>query len=97
MIGSERLDQVTEIVQRAGLCGQTLSALRETFTDMHLTYCMDQDIGGGQPIRRGPGFNIYLVDGRNYCLQFTTDLEAATGIVLAELDGDDGRERGKAK
>jgi hypothetical protein len=91
VIRPERLDQVTRIVERAGLNDQTLGALREAFPDMHLTYCMDDDIGVGSPMRRAEGFNIYLVDGRGHCMQFTTDPEAATGIVLAEVDdeGDD--------
>jgi hypothetical protein len=88
MIATERLDQVRLIVEKAGLSDQTLMALREAFTDMHLTYCMDEDIGVGEPIRREKGFNLYLVDGRGHCMQFTTDLSAATGIVLAEIEND---------
>lgn len=88
MIRSERLDQVTRIVERAGLNDQTLGALREAFTDMHLTYCADDDIGVGRPVRHADGFKIYLVDGRGHCMQFTTDLASATGIVLAEVDDD---------
>ena len=34
----------------------------ETFTHMHLTFCMDDDIGMEAPVRRAAGFNIYLVD-----------------------------------
>jgi hypothetical protein len=85
MIAPERLDQVSLIVSRAGLNDQTLATLRQAFQDMHLTYCMDEDIGVGEPIRREQGFNLYLVDGRGHCIGFTTDMDAATGIVLAEL------------
>ena len=31
------------------------------------------------------GLNVYLVDGRNHCLKLTETLEAATGLVLAEV------------
>jgi hypothetical protein len=86
MIAPQRLDQISVIVERAGLSDQTLMALREAFQDMHLTYCMDEDIGIGKPVRREEGFNLYLVDGRGHCMQFTTDLDAATGIVLAEVE-----------
>lgn len=88
MIAPERLDQVSLVVEKAGLSDQTLMALREAFQDIHLTYCMDEDIGVGEPIRREKGFNLYLVDGRGHCIRFTTDLEAATGIVLGELEDD---------
>jgi hypothetical protein len=35
-------------------------------------------------VREAEGFNLYLVDGRAHCMRFTTDLAAATGLVLAE-------------
>lgn len=88
MIRPERLDQVTRIVERAGLNDQTLSAIREAFTDMHLTFCEEEDIGVGRPVRHADGFNIYLVDGRGHCMRFTTDMASATGMVLAEVDDD---------
>ncbi len=88
MIPPERLDQVVRIVERAGLNDQTVGALREALTDMHLTYCMDDDVGVREPVRRADGFNVYLVDGRGHCMQFTSDIEAATGLVLAEIDED---------
>ena len=90
MIRPERIEQVTRIVERAGLSDQTLQALREAFTDLHLTYCLDDDIGAGRPVRRGDGFNVYLVGGRGHCMELTTDMETATGIVLAERVDDDG-------
>jgi hypothetical protein len=90
MITPERLDQVTVVVERAGLNDQTMSALRATFRDMHLTYCMDEDIGIEEPVRRAQGFNIYLVDGQGHCMRFTTNPQAATGLVLAELEDEDG-------
>jgi hypothetical protein len=89
VISPERLDQVTAIVERAGLNEQTLGLLRETFADMHLTYCMEGDMGVEEPVRRAHGFNLYLVDGSGHCMRFTTDAEAATGIVVAELDDED--------
>ena len=88
-----RIDQIATVVERAGLNEQTLAALRQTFTDMHLTYCMDDDIGAGSaaiaPVREAECFRIYLVDGRDHCMHFTRDLESATGLVLAEILPDD--------
>ena len=89
MIPPERLDQLVRIVERAGLNNQTVGALREALTDMHLTYFMDDDVGVREPVRRADGFNVYLVDGRGHCMQFTSDMAAATGIVLAEVDEND--------
>ncbi len=90
MITPERIEQVTRVVERAGLNERTLSALREAFGEIHFTYCMDDDIGAGvgvgAPVREAEGFNLYLVDGRSHCMRFTNDLAAATGLVLAETD-----------
>ena len=90
MISTERLDQVVQIVERAGLSEQTVGALRETLAPIHFTYCRDEDIGEGigvaAPVRRAAGFNLYLVDGQSHCLRLTADPDAATGLVLAELD-----------
>jgi hypothetical protein len=88
IITGERLDQLSLIVQRAGLNEQTIGVLRETFADMHLTYCMDDDIGTAEPVRRERGFNLYLVDGRAHCMKLTTNPENATGVVLAKVDPD---------
>lgn len=89
MIAEERLDQITEVVRRAGLNAETIGALREAFADLHFTHCSDDDIGVGQPVRAADGFNLYLVDGREHCLVLTNDPANATGVVLAEVEEED--------
>jgi hypothetical protein len=90
MIEPARLDKIVAVVERAGLNAQTLSALREALPDIHLTHCMDGDIGAAAaPVRERDGFRVYLVDGSGHCMKFTGDLDAATGLVLAERDPDD--------
>lgn len=89
MIPEERLDQIAEVVRRAGLNTETIAALREAFGDIHFTHCSDDDIGVGQPVRTADGFNLYLVDGREHCLVLTNDPEHATGVVLAEVEQED--------
>ncbi len=90
MIAPALIERIALVVERAGLSEQTLGALRESFADLHFTYCMDDDIGEGVdsalPVRVSSGFKIYLVDGRSHCMRLTGDLESATGLVLAELD-----------
>jgi len=90
MISAERIDQVVQVVARAGLNDQTLSALREAFRPIHFTYCMDDDIGTGigapVPVRTTDTFNLYLIDGQAHCMRFTADPDVATGLVLAQLD-----------
>jgi hypothetical protein len=90
MITDAFLDQITTIVERAGLSTESLAALREAFPDVHFTYCLDDDISAHiLPFREAEGFNLYLISGAEHCIKFTKDLEIATGLVLAEVDEDD--------
>lgn len=93
MITAERIEQVTRVVEKAGLNERTLSALREAFSEIHFTYCMEDDIGiglgTGTPVREAAGFKVYLVDGRSHCVRFTSNADVATGMVLAESDDGD--------
>ena len=89
MIPPERLDQVVTVLERAGLNAQTLSVLREALPDLHFTHCMDDEIVNRTPVRTTAGFNLYLVGGSDgHCLQLTSNLDAATGLVLAEREHD---------
>ena len=88
MIHPTRIDQVARILERAGLSEQTVGALRDAFRDLHLTYCMDEEVGMAEPVRCGEGFNIYLVAGRGHCMGLTSDPEEATGMILAEVEAE---------
>lgn len=86
MIDPVHIEQVAEIVRRAGLNDTTLNALREHFTDLHFSRCLEDELGAVEPFREEDGFNLYLVDGRDHCLRLTTDPETATGLLLAEVE-----------
>jgi hypothetical protein len=89
-ISDALLDQIATIVTRAGVSTESTAALRDAFPDIHFTYCLDDDIGVGiDPIREAEGFNIYAINGAEHCIRFTNDLEAATGLVLAEVTEED--------
>jgi len=77
------------MTQVQGLNEGTLHALRAAWPGIHFSYCMDADVCGVDPVMRMPGVNVYLVDGRAHCLTLTGDLDAATGLVLAEVDAGD--------
>ena len=72
-----------------GLSEQSLGVLRSTHSGIHFTYCIDDDVGAREPYSSHAGFNIYLVDGRGHCMEFTSDINHATGLVLAEVIADD--------
>ncbi|MGZ8215764.1 DUF6129 family protein [Methylomagnum sp.] len=90
MITAEDITAIAGAVEKLGLSDQSLVELRAGHPDVHFTYCMDDDIGSYSPHLERESFNIYLVDGREHCLKFTTELAHATGVVLAEVIQDDG-------
>jgi len=80
------IEQVTTIVTQAGASPASIAALREAFPGVHFTYCLDDEIGVGiDAFRETEGCNLYLVDGSAHCVSFTSRLDKATGLVLAEV------------
>ncbi|MGD8206655.1 MAG: DUF6129 family protein [Thiohalocapsa sp.] len=89
MITDQLLDQVATIIERAGLTGDSVAALRDAFPDLHFTHCLDDDIGAGiTAVRERDGFNLYLISNAGHCIAFAATPEAATGLVLAEVSDD---------
>ncbi len=89
MLSAQSVEAIADEVQGCGLSEQSLIALRASHPDIHFTYCMDDDVGVLNPYLSRPGFNIYLVDGREHCMKFTGEIGHATGLVLAEVLEDD--------
>jgi hypothetical protein len=89
MINMESAQTIADEVKSKGLDYDTVAVLRQSYPDIHFTYCMDDDISNGKPVLESEAFNVYLVDGREHCLCLTNDFDIATGIVLAEVIEDD--------
>lgn len=85
MISAETIAAIVREVETGGLSEPSLSSLRTRHPQLHFTFCMDDDVGAVEPHLQAAGFNVYLVDGREHCLKFASGLEAATGLVLAEV------------
>jgi hypothetical protein len=90
MITAETLAAVCDQAAVQGLSEATLQSLRKDWPDLHFTLCSDDDI----PARLTPAveardFNLYLVSNAQHCVAFTSQLDAASGIVLAAIDTDD--------
>lgn len=88
MIEESTIDTINKLVIEHGLNESAVSELRNKWPDIHFTYCSEDDVCGPRAIRESDGFSIYLIDSRNHCLNFTSSLDIATGIVLAEHEED---------
>jgi hypothetical protein len=86
MITQETVREVAALVQSKGPSEETVLELRKTLSDIHFTYCFDDDVCGPKPVYEADKFNIYLVDGTSHCASFTLSHDAASGLVIAELD-----------
>lgn len=84
MITETRIDAIQCMLQREGVNERAVSGLRRAYTDMHFTYCLEDDIGEMTPFTEADEYNLYLIDGHDHCLSFTRDQEKATGLVIAE-------------
>jgi uncharacterized protein DUF6129 len=86
MIEESIVQKVASLVQQKGPSEETVKELRTLIPEIHFTYCFDDDVCGPKPAHEDEKFNIYLVDGTSHCASFTSYLEAASGLVIAELD-----------
>lgn len=89
MISEALSDEIAAHLEQTGLSEAVLLDLRARYPDLHFTYCMDDDINNGTPVLSRPTFNLYLIDSREHCLCLTSNREAATGLVLAEVIPDE--------
>ena len=85
MISPEQLQRIAASIRAQVLNETAVSNLRGQYPGIHFTYCMEDDIPNHEPVLEDPGFNLYLVDGREHCLCLTRNYEHASGIVIAEV------------
>lgn len=85
MIAPEQLQAIAARIAEQPLDETAIAALRSEYPGIHFTYCMADDIPNHEPLLEYPGFNLYLVDGREHCLCLTRNYEHASGIVIAEI------------
>ena len=88
MITQQQLEQIARQAKVSPVSETAVDQLRSSFSDIHFTYCMDDDVVAATPVYEDQAFNLYLIDSRNHCLCFTQDMDVATGIVLAEIEED---------
>ena len=85
MISQETLTQIADKIINTGVDESTVGLLREGYSQLHFTYCNDDDIPNNDPVLEQQDFNLYLIDGRNHCMCLTDSFENATGVVVAEI------------
>jgi hypothetical protein len=88
LITRQQLEQIARHAKVHAVSETVVDQLRSSFTDIHFTYCMDDDVVAAIPVYEDPTFNLYLIDSSNHCLCFTQDMGIATGVVVAEREAE---------
>lgn len=83
----ERLAEVVAAVTRQ----ESIGDLRGGFPDLIFTECSENDISPRlMPVADTPQALIYLITGvSGHCLEATSDLATANGVIIASRDEDD--------
>jgi hypothetical protein len=85
MLTSQQLQDILRLVTNLGIKPDTLARLRAIYPGVHFTHCLDDEIGAAEPVLTNAYCHLYLVSGGWHCLSLTSDLAAASGVVLAEV------------
>ncbi len=59
-----------------------LRALRDRLPGLRVSQCPASDVND-EPYRSGEIFDLHLLDTRDHCWKMTSDIEVATGVLLA--------------
>lgn len=88
MIATTTLDGICEAVTRHGLSEPGIDEVRTLFADVHLVFCLDDEMGAARPYRSYASFCLYLVHSDGHCMGLTEDPDSAFGVVIAEVEPD---------
>lgn len=80
----ETLAEITAAVS----ANTDVGGLRGRFPNVHFTHCSDDDVSPRvAPVATAGDYRLYLITGASgHCIEFTPDLAAATGVVVALVD-----------
>ena len=89
MMDEQDLNGILSLIKQRGLSEPLVTNLRQEYKNYHFTYCIDDDMDAHSPSIQSEGFNVYYVDSSQHCSTLTKNLDAASGLVLAEVIDDE--------
>jgi hypothetical protein len=83
-ISTETMNEIeSSLIQFHQLSNNPIPMLKDCFPDMSFLRMSASDMDEA-PFRSLANYNIYLLDGREHCVQLTNDLSIATAVVIAQ-------------
>ncbi|WP_395666755.1 hypothetical protein [Methylocella sp.] len=74
---------IGEFLQSRTADHAALVELRRMLPGVSVNRCDQSDVADETPFKSFERCDLYLLDGRDHCWKLTTQLDAATGLVLA--------------
>ncbi len=90
-LSAERIENVVAIANRGFAAGHAVNVVVQAVKAAHPGLSVTgifASIMAEDPYREEERFDLFLVDGSSHCWTITGAPEAATGIVIAERDGE---------
>jgi hypothetical protein len=78
----EELQEIGAVLSAAGAEASAYGQLRARFPHLAWTRCDASDVAE-TPLQTNGLFDVHLIDGSDHCVQVTSDLARATGVILA--------------
>jgi len=82
-LSDTELSEIEKVLSAENAAAGAFSELRQRFPKFSWTQCDASDVYD-TPFRTFPQYDLHLLDTADHCAQLTTDLERATGIILAK-------------
>ncbi len=83
-ISVETMNEIeSSLIKFHTLTNNPLPMLKGCFPELSFLRMSDADIDDA-PFRSLDDYNLYLLDGRDHCVQITNNLNEATAVVVAQ-------------
>lgn len=80
-----KLDSIAALAAAAANPRASVVELRRQYPGLSFTCCDASDMSADlEPYQSQSGFDLYLVNGSGHCWDLTADMQAATGVLIAE-------------
>lgn len=82
-VGMQDLERVAGAFCSGAISAAAVADLRRRLPGVSLSLCDASDVDVARRFRSFPGFDLFLVDGRDQGWRLTSELAEATGLIIA--------------